>query len=124
MAHQKQLFREHFSLRVLLNLTIQQVCIPVGCIPPACCPYLPACTVLKGVSALEGSALGGCLPLVPEWCLPVVLGVLASGPRGSACGRGGGVYPNMQRGRPHCGQISWHTLLKILRCPNFVVGGN
>ena len=24
---------------------IKQVCIPVGCVPPACCPYLPACTV-------------------------------------------------------------------------------
>ena len=22
----------------------EQVCIQVGCIPPACCPYLPACT--------------------------------------------------------------------------------
>ena len=21
-----------------------QVCIPLGCVPPACCPYLPACT--------------------------------------------------------------------------------
>ena len=25
---------------------------------------------------------------------------------------------------PHCGQNSWHTLLKILPCPNFVAGGN
>ena len=37
-------------LRVLLVLAFaiirifQQVCIPVGCVPPACCPYLPACT--------------------------------------------------------------------------------
>ena len=22
----------------------KQVCIPLGCIPPTCCPYLPACT--------------------------------------------------------------------------------
>ena len=22
----------------------RQECIPVGCVPPACCPYLPACT--------------------------------------------------------------------------------
>ena len=24
----------------------------------------------------------------------------------------------------NCGQNSWHTLLKILPCPNFVAGGN
>ena len=42
----------------------------LGCIPPACCPYLPACT--------------------------------ASG----------------------CEQNSWHTLLKILPCPNFIAGSN
>ena len=40
-----------------------QVCIPVGCLPPACCPYLPACTVQGGLSASRGSAsrgFGGC----------------------------------------------------------------
>ena len=47
----------------------KQVCIPVGCVRPACCPYLPACTA------------------------------------------------------PECEQNSWHTLLKILPCPNFVAGG-
>ena len=26
----------------------QQECIPVGCVPPACCPYLPACTAHGG----------------------------------------------------------------------------
>ena len=34
----------------------KQDCIRVGCVPPACCPYLPACI-----------ALGGCL--VPGECL-------------------------------------------------------
>ena len=48
----------------------KQVCIPVGCVPPACCPYLPPCTA------------------------------------------------------PRCEQNSWHTLLKILPCPNFVAGCN
>ena len=48
----------------------EQVCIPVGCIPPACCLYLPAYT------------------------------------------------------GPGCEQNLWHTLLKILPCPNFIVGCN
>ena len=26
----------------------EQECIPVGCVPPACCPYLPACTAPGG----------------------------------------------------------------------------
>ena len=56
----------------------KQVCIPVGCVPSACCPYLPACTAQgEGVSApgdgdicsrgagdvcaLGGCLLGGCL---------------------------------------------------------------
>ena len=72
------------ALLYCLNLNIywKQVCIPVGCVTPACCPYLPACTApwgcllpgdvcSQGVSALGvvdlgravhcpgGSALGG-----------------------------------------------------------------
>ena len=39
------------------HLHFQQVCIPVGCVPTACCPYLPACT------AWGVSAPGGGLPL-------------------------------------------------------------
>ena len=31
----------------------QQVCISVGCVPPACCPYLPACNA-QGVCLLLG----------------------------------------------------------------------
>ena len=32
----------------------KQVCIPVGCVPPACWPYLPARTVQGRVSAPGG----------------------------------------------------------------------
>ena len=41
----------------------QQDCIPVGCIPPACWPYLPACTAQGwvGVCFWGMSARGGCL---------------------------------------------------------------
>ena len=28
---------------VFIWIHVKQECIPVGCVPPACCPYLPAC---------------------------------------------------------------------------------
>ena len=31
------------------NFTYQQECIPVGCVLPTCCPYLPACTAPRGI---------------------------------------------------------------------------
>ena len=47
---------------------LKQDCIPEGCVPPACCPYLPACTaggclLQEGVPA-PGDAcfVGGLLP--------------------------------------------------------------
>ena len=93
-----------------------QVCIPVGCGPPACCPYLPACTVPGG----RGSAPGGCLLQgVCSW--------------GGVCSQGclllgglllGGVSQHaMQQTPSPREQNSWHTLLKILPCPNFFAGG-
>ena len=36
----------------LRNFSLQ-VCIPVGCVQPACCPYLRECTA-RGVSAPSG----------------------------------------------------------------------
>ena len=38
----------------------EQDCIPVGCVPSTCCPYLPACT------ALGVPGPGGCLPAPGE----------------------------------------------------------
>ena len=53
-----------------LDSTQEQDCIPVGCIPPACWPYLPACTA-QGVSLPEGvvsqHAMGQTPPLWTEW---------------------------------------------------------
>ena len=99
-------------------------CILVGCVPPACCPYLPACTVPGG---------GGYLPLVRG-------GVCSQGGYlrlwsggGGVCSQGGGTclwagwcIPacNGADPPPPCEQNSWHTFLKILPCPNFVAGGN
>ena len=45
---------------LILRFISKEDCIPVGCIPPACWPYLPACTVQGGV--------GGCLLLEGGVC--------------------------------------------------------
>ena len=51
----------HFNAVFGKNNTKQE-CIPVGCLPPACCPYLPACTVLGRGCLLPGGVWsGGCL---------------------------------------------------------------
>ena len=48
------------DVRVLKNKTINKNCIPVGCIPPARSPYLPACTAPGWWSPCQGgSALPG-----------------------------------------------------------------
>ena len=92
------------SSRVVLHVplwknNIKQVCIPVGCVPPACWLYLPACNAKKGCLLPER----GCLLL------------------------GGGVwYSSMHWDRPPTPPVNriLDTLLKILPCPNFVAGGN
>ena len=45
-----------YVLHVTIYFKLQE-CIPVGCVPPACCPYLPACTAPGGVPGL-GSVSG------------------------------------------------------------------
>ena len=66
---------------MLLFVFTKQECIPVGCLPPACCPYLPACTAPEGGTCPRGylqglylpggvPAQGGCTILgrcVPAW---------------------------------------------------------
>ena len=81
------------DLTLFINFStniVQQECIPVGCVPPACCPYLPACTARGvylpapegGVPGLGGTCLvpGG----VPAWFVGGVpgLGGYLPGPRG------------------------------------------
>ena len=52
----------------------RQKCIPVGCVPPACCHYLPACTAPGEGGCTcpgEGVYLPGectCPEGVPAWC--------------------------------------------------------
>ena len=72
----------------------QQDCIPVGCIPPACWPYVPPYTAQEACLLPGGE--------VPPW--------------------GGGLLRGLSQHAlrqtpPPCGQNSWHTLLKILPCP-------
>ena len=81
----------NFSL--LYKNNFQQECIPVGCVPPACCPYLPACTnleegmyLVRGCTWFRGGVPGpgGCtwsrgMYLVPgpctwSWGVYLVLG--------------------------------------------------
>ena len=113
-------------------------CIPVGCVLPTCCPYLPACSAPVGVPA---SDLGGMVPAsgpggtclwLGGWRLLPGGGVPASGPGEGTClwsGRfapggcllpGEGVcswevYPSMQWDRPpvnrmtdRCKNITFH----------------
>ena len=100
----------------------KQECIPVGCVPPACCPYLPACTAPRGgrgvyLGTCPGEGvylLGGvctCLGVyLPRGVYPPG-GVPAQGSGGVSAQ--GGTCP----GTPPCEQNSWHTQLKILPCP-------
>ena len=43
---------------LFVKLSLKQDCIPVGCVPPACWPYLPACSALGGVCSGGVPALG------------------------------------------------------------------
>ena len=50
----------------------KQECIPVGCVPPACCPYIPECTAPGGVPCA-----GGC-----TWCRVYLVSGGVPGARG------------------------------------------
>ena len=88
---------------MISNIFLKQVCIPVGCVPPTCCPYLPACTVQVGRECLLPG--GVCSGVSAPWgCL--LPGGVSSGMSapGGVCSRGVsaprvGVYPSMHWGR-------------------------
>ena len=54
------------------NPNIRQEYIPVGCVPPTCCPYLRAYTALGGVWSVEGACFGG--EWRGWWCIPACNG--------------------------------------------------
>ena len=70
--------RFHFSSSILHTFLgsyiCEQECIPVGCVPPICCPYLPACTALGGISPWGGAWSQGVSSWGDAW-----LGGLLSG---------------------------------------------
>ena len=70
------------SYHVVTNkpqIAILKECIPVGCIPPACQPYLPACTVQGECLLREGVSAPGCGVSAPGGLLPGGGGVSAPG---------------------------------------------
>ena len=85
------------SVRIFFKIMTKQECIPVGCVPSTCCPYLPACTAPGGCTCQRGVPASRVYLLgVPAWgvCLPG--GVPARGlylprgvpARGCTCQRG------------------------------------
>ena len=95
------------SILLEANQCNKQYCIPVGCVPPACCPYLPACTAPGG-----GLRLGG---------------VPTSGPGGCVCSLGylplvlGGCIPAGNGAEPPCEQND-RQVQKYYLAPNFICG--
>ena len=55
----------NFVKRQLNETCGKQECIPVGCVPPACWPYLPACTAPGGSASGAGGSSHGAW-----WCIP------------------------------------------------------
>ena len=78
----------------IITIQCEQVCIPVGCVPPACCPY--PLVFGWGVSAQGGVSArrGGCLP---SGCLP-------RGPGGGGGVCLGGVFQHTMGQTPPCEQ--------------------
>ena len=75
--------KDDFSFSHLFR-TPKQECIPVGCVPPACCPYLPACTA-PGVYLPEGGCTCPGVYLPRGVYLPGGGGVPAQGEGGCTC---------------------------------------
>ena len=112
----------------------EQECIPVGCVPPPCCPYLPACTAPGGVYLVwvgvpgPGGTWSG-VYMVPggcTWSWGYLVRGAVPGPRGMYLVPSGvylvpGGY--LPRYSPPHEQNSWHTLLKILPCPKLRFAG-
>ena len=92
-----------------LNPLLKQECIQVGCVPTAHWPYL----VVSHHAHPPPCTSPPCTPPAMHACSPATHAPHHAHP-----------LPHM----PPChacppGQNSWHTLLKILPFPNFVLGG-
>ena len=79
----------------------QEECIPVGCVPPACFPYLPACTAPGGCTWSQGGTWSGRVYLVPGG-VPALGGVYLV--PGGVSGSGGCTWSG---GVPGLGGCTW-----------------
>ena len=125
---------------IYAKISDQQECIPVGCILPTHWPYLVKICHTCPPTMHAPPPLPCMLPChacppamhaptmhVPLPCTPCHVCPPPHTPPHHAC-----PLPAMHAPytcppamhTPLCGQNSWHMLLKILPCPNFVVGGN
>ena len=96
---------------------LEQVCIPVGCVPPSCWLYLPACTAHGEVSAPGGvcswgrgvCSQGGCV--CSQGCLlPVGCLLLGGGASIQPCTE---ANPHSTVNRMTNRQVSKHNLHKL-----------
>ena len=94
----------------------KQECIPVGCIPPA--------EVAVCLGGLRQCMLGYTPPGLGLDTIPRAWTPPRCGPADPPPARLPQPPPGSGPRHPPCGQNSWHTLLKILPCANFVAGGN
>ena len=90
-----------------MQLSQKQECIPVGCVPPACCPYLPACTAPRGCTWSEGDLVWGRGCTWSGGCIWSGGCTLSWGYTWS-----GGYLPRYSSLR-----TEWQTGVKILSCP-------
>ena len=136
-------------LRFLEQPEIKQACIPVECVPPAHWPYLvvsakhapchtcppathapPAThTPLPCMLPCHACPLPHMPPLPTMHASPLCMPLPRMSQLPLPCMPPPHTPPAMHAPPrlhmpPPCGQNSWHTLLKILPCPNFVAGGN
>ena len=94
----------------------KQECIPVGCVPPTHWLYFIVCA--GGMCAAHPPpCMHPCHACPPPPHIP--LPYMPPAMHTSLPCMPPATYPPSP-----CGQNSWHSLLKILPCPNFVAGGN
>ena len=104
------------------EIPFKQERIPVGCVPPACCPYLPACTAPGWCTCLGVYLVGVCTYWwgVPVWgCVPAWGCTYPGGVPARGCTYPGGTCP----GTPPCEQTD-RQVQKYYLAPNFVCSNN
>ena len=107
-----------------IDYTCKQEYIPVGCVPPAAIAIFPA--MHAPCHTCPSAMHDPCHACQPATHTPAMHAPCHACPHHA--------WPPAMHAPPHhaclpatlapCGQNSWHTLLKILSCSNFVAAGN